>query len=320
VLIGTDHTVSVQRPQPTPPGRTELGDRPFLLCLGTDFRHKNRVFALRILEALRERHGWTGRLVLAGPRVAHGSSSADEAAFLARRPELADAVVELPAVTEAEKAWLMTRCSAVLYPTTYEGFGLVPFEAADFGRPCVFAHQTSLVELVEPEAALIVPWDAAATADRVIGLLTDPAQARAQVERVRSAAARLTWDRTAKELLQAYRDALALPARSAVRAQGGGLAVDARYWTLRHQIGATGMALVGPDGGLLPEDAQRALAGLARRRASRGPLLGALRLLGRLGGGGGRSAAPTNGGVRLTELKAGDEAPALPPGAGGKSE
>ena len=43
------------------------------------------------------------------------------------------------------------------------------------------------------------------------------------------------------------------------------------YWGLRHDIGDTGLALVGPDEPLLPADAQRTLAGLLRRRATRGP-------------------------------------------------
>ncbi|HMJ36429.1 MAG TPA: glycosyltransferase [Baekduia sp.] len=320
VLIGTDHQVSVQKPAPQPPAR-ELADRPFLLCLGTDFRHKNRVFALRVFESLRERHGWPGRLVLAGPRVAYGSSSADEAAFLAARPQLAEAVVDLPAVSEVEKAWLLTRCSAVLYPTTYEGFGLVPFEAADHGRPCLFAHQASLVELFDPEQALLVPWDADTSADRVIGALSDPDRAQALVDGVYAAAGSLTWDRTAQGLLAAYRDALAMPARSAARAAGGGLAADARYWTLRHQIGPTGMSLVGPynpEGPLLPPDAQRTIAALARRSATRGPLLKALRLLGRMGGRGGRNGSANGGGdVTLRELEHADDRPALPPATGG---
>jgi GT2 family glycosyltransferase/glycosyltransferase involved in cell wall biosynthesis len=320
VLIGTDHQVSVQKPAPQPPPR-ELGDRPFLLCLGTDFRHKNRVFALRVLEALRERHGWEGRLVLAGPRVADGSSSADEAAWLAARPELADAVVNLAAVSEPEKAWLLTRCAAVLYPTTYEGFGLVPFEAADHGRPCLFAHQASLVELFDSASALLVPWDAAASADAVIGVLTDPAQAQMLVDGVRHAAERLTWDRTAQGLLAAYREALALPARSVARVAGADLATDARYWTLRHQIGPTGLSLVGPDsdtGALLPVEAQRTLAALARRDATRGPLLAMLRLLGRLGGGGGNGKTdPGDDDVTLRELEDSEERGALPPVTGG---
>jgi glycosyltransferase involved in cell wall biosynthesis len=313
VLLGTDHKVSVQKPQPEPPPR-ELGDRPFLLCLGTDFRHKNRVFALRVLEALRDRHGWAGRLVLAGPRVAEGSSSADEAAFLAARPQLVEAVVDLAAVSDAEKAWLLTRCAAVLYPTTYEGFGLVPFEAADHGRPCLFAHQASLVELFDPALALLVPWDPAASADAIIEVLTDPAQAQVVVDGVRRAAQGLTWDRTAEGLLAAYREALAMPARSVVRTAGAGLATDARYWTLRHQIGPTGLSLVGPDGEsgpLLPVDVQRTLAALARRGATRGPLLRTLRLLRRLGGGGGEQRDAD--GVTLRALEGAEERPALPP-------
>ena len=46
----------------TPP--TGLPDgfeaQPFLLQLGTDFKHKNRVFALELLSALRDGQGWMG--------------------------------------------------------------------------------------------------------------------------------------------------------------------------------------------------------------------------------------------------------------------
>jgi GT2 family glycosyltransferase len=319
VLIGTDHRVSFPPTAPQPP-RHDLGDRPFLLCLGTDFRHKNRPFALRLLKALRERHNWSGRLVLAGARVAQGSSSTDEAAFLAAHPALREAVVELAAVGEAEKAWLLGHCAAVLYPTTYEGFGLVPFEAADAGRPCLFAHQASLVELFDPSTAQLVPWDAETSADRVIGVLTDPARAHALVDEVRKAAQRLTWDRAAEGLLVAYRDALALPVRSAVRTGGENLAIDARYWTLRHQIGPTGMSLVSPDGGadgaLLPVEAQRTLAALARRGSTRGLLLSTLRLLGRLGGGPNWRGA--GGELGLRDPEGSDARPVLPPVPGGQ--
>lgn len=293
VPIGTDHTLSVHYPEPRPPRGADLTGEPFVLCLGTDFKHKNRVFALRVLEALKARHGWPGRLVLAGPTVEYGSSSADEAAVLAARPGLARSVVQLPAVTEEEKSWLIGHSAAVLYPTTYEGFGLVPFEAAEHGRPCLFSRQASLEELFDEEAALIVPWDAGATADRIIGVLTDPAAAEAQVARVRAAGAQHTWDRTAQALLLAYDQALRLPPRAAARASGPAMATDARYWTLRNQIGPTGLSLVGPDreeGPLLPEDVQRLLAGLARRPATREVLFRTLRALGRARGMGGDGA------------------------------
>lgn len=285
VLLGTDHTLSAHAPSPSAP-TVELADLPFLVCLGTDFRHKNRVFALRLLAQLHERHGWEGRLVLAGPRVERGSSAADEAALLAADPALAARVVELPAVSEAEKSWLLSRCAAVVYPTTYEGFGLVPFEAADHGRPCLFARQASLEELFGAEDAMLVPWDAAASADRAIEVLRDDEHARRLVERVRARGRTLSWSDAGEALVDAYEDAVRMPVRSTVRRAGPAMTVDARYWALVNQIGSTGMSLVaGEDKPLLPEREQRALAALVRRPLTRVIVLGALRALGRLGGG-----------------------------------
>jgi len=283
IHLGTDHRVALPSANPRPPGGRDLSDRPFLLCLGTDFRHKNRLFAMRLLEALRERHGWDGRLVLAGPRVTYGSSSAEEAAFRAARPALDEQIADLPAVNEPEKAWLMANCAAVVYPTTYEGFGLVPFEAAEAGRPCLFASTTSLAEVLDDDAALLVPWDAAASADRVIGVLNDPAQAQQQVTRVRTSASRFRWDQTGTALVRAYHDALARPAPVAARVLSESLVVDARYWGLVSDIGGAGLSLVEPRRALLPVDAQRGLAALVRRPVTRWAIVGPLRFLGRIG-------------------------------------
>ena len=52
-----------------PDGVDRIGDRPFMVCLGADFLHKNRLFAIRVLEALMRSHGFDGVLMLAGPQV-----------------------------------------------------------------------------------------------------------------------------------------------------------------------------------------------------------------------------------------------------------
>jgi glycosyltransferase involved in cell wall biosynthesis len=285
--LGVDHRLNALVAEPRPPARAgEYAAAPYLLCLGTDLRHKNRPFALELLRALRERHDWPGRLVLAGPRAAAGSSAIEEAAWRAAHPEHAAAVLDAGMPDEAEKAWLYAHAAAVVYPTSYEGFGLVPFEAAAHGTPCLFAPQAALVELL-PGSARLVPWDAAASADRAIALLSDAGERERLVAAVDAAAKRLTWDAYAAALLEIYEDALlARPETAswaALEAEQGRREWEHRYWELFHGIGPTGLSLVGP-GRLLPEEAQRSLAGLVRRPATRRPVLGLLRVLQRLPG------------------------------------
>ena len=228
--------------------------------------------------------------MLAGQHLKPGGSAAEERARLAADPEHAAAVLDLGPVDEGAKAWLYEHAAAVAYPSVVEGFGLVPFEAASAGTPALFAPQASLAELFGPEASLLVPWDAAASAERALPLLRDGAAAREQVERVRAAGARLTWDATAERLLEIYDETLRMPASAgaaaawrALEAQEARSIAEGRYWALRNEIGPTGFALVG-ETGALPEDVQRSLAALSGREATRRPLFAALRGLRRLAG------------------------------------
>ncbi len=289
VYIGVDHAEPTLDGGPKVPqsveGRTE---RPFLLCLGTDFRHKNRVFALRLLEALREEQGWDGTLVLAGPRVGDGSSAGEEAAYLATRPQLANAVVTLPAVDEAEKAWLFEHCSAVLYPTTYEGFGLMPFEAADHDRPCLFASQTALAEILPAELATLVPWDPSASAERVSHLLGRPEAVHEHVLTIRRAAGRFTWQSTAESILDVYRAAAAAPARESAQLAEELAVVESernelerKYNELWQSLTPDARTLVAPGGPLTPAT-RRSLATVATRPLLRRLLLGPVQLAHRI--------------------------------------
>lgn len=228
VYIGTDHRLTETWPEPERPrASVQLGNQPFLLCLGTDFLHKNRLFAIKLLHELREQHDWDGKLVLAGPRVAMGSSAGEEAAYLGAHPDLEEHVLDVAAVNEAEKAWLLQNARAVVYPTTVEGFGLLPFEAAAEGLPCLFAHETALQELFPPEAAVLVPWDVRESARKVLPLLEDGDDRRAHVMLLRAAAAQLTWEKTARGLADVYRAVADEPTREAAHAVAAQVEIEA---------------------------------------------------------------------------------------------
>src|SRR5205807_2604025 len=163
-----------------------------------------------------------GSLVLAGTHIPHGSSLELEQAFLDDHPELSEAVVVLGPVDEREKAWLIAGAGAVVYPSAHEGFGLVPFESALSGVPCVFAAQSSLAEAAPEGTATILPWDPAESAAASFALLTEPAARARQIRALADAAGKLTWAATARSMVEVYRAAAQAPVRGA-----GTLARDA---------------------------------------------------------------------------------------------
>jgi glycosyltransferase involved in cell wall biosynthesis len=253
---------------PTPVRPPQAGDGPFILCIGTNFRHKNRIFALDVLEALRTEEGWSGSLVFAGPHAAAGTSELEETQWLAVHPETAAFVTDLGEVSDAEKAWLLDEAKGVIYPSVYEGFGLVPFEAAASGTPCFYAWHTAMRETLPEHAATIEPWNARATAGRIGRVLADPAAATTLVDAVADSARTLTWDATATKVIDVYEQAVRRPSRTVVSLAddvGSAAALGARL---------EGRPLEALD---LPEDTYRALRALMARPALRGTLYAALR-------------------------------------------
>ena len=269
IHIGVDHKACGPVPVPTAPrGADRLPDgSEAILCIGTDFRHKNRLFALQIVEQLQIRHDWNGVLLMVGPQVAEGSSIPEEAQMLALRPRVARAVLEFAAVDEAEKAWLYRRSRLVLYPTVHEGFGLVPFESAVHGIPCMWAKGTALSEVLPDSAAAIVPWNAEMSADRALELLRDEAVRRQNLGAISEAASGLTWDATAAKLIALYTETCDAPAS----------ALERRHGLMTGVLSEDAVRLIGP-GGALPSDVERPLLALATHPQIGGPMFGAIKL------------------------------------------
>lgn len=266
---------------PTQSAGLEIDD-PFLLCLGADYAHKNRPFAIELLAELRAL-GWGGRLVLAGAHVQYGSSRERERELLRGSPQLAEFVLDLGEVDEAARIWLSTHACALLYPTTYEGFGLLPLEAARFGVPCLFAPQASLGERLE-DAAVLIPWDARASAAASLPLLIDGRARQEHLARLRAPSAP-SWPDIARQLVGVYEQALAMPSPGAaprvwqeLDREGYIVTLDRdmrhlktvaqEYQDAFHALEARvrpGLPLI-DEGGLLSPDQQRGLMRVARSR------------------------------------------------------
>lgn len=294
VGIGVD-AVDMSQELATAPADVDPSS-PFLLCLGADYMHKNRPFAMRLLVALHNR-GWRGQLVLAGAHVPFGSSHAAEQAFRAAHPDLAGDLIDLGEVDAATRHWLFAHASAVLYPTTYEGFGLIPMEAASWQVPCLFAAQASLAELCG-DAATLVPWDADASADSVLPVLAE-GPARTAHLHLLTGNSRPDWREIADQVYGVYRRAVVAPASPAAphaqqaleregyiarleRELAHDRAVAQQYQAAYHDLTervSCGLPLI-DRGGLLTPAQQRGLMRIASRKYFKGLLLAPLGVVG----------------------------------------
>jgi glycosyltransferase involved in cell wall biosynthesis len=104
---------------------------------------------------------------------------------------------------------------ALVYPSTYEGFGLPLAEAMAVGCPVIASDRTALPEVVGEAGILLDPDDVEGWADAMLGLLEDEGRRTeliaAGMEQVRS----FSPEEAARRQIAAYRMVLETPGRRA---------------------------------------------------------------------------------------------------------
>lgn len=197
IYAGTDHAGAAAKLDKHI-DRCELnGAKPCkndILVVGAAFAHKNRVFALRILNELITEHEFNGKLFLVGPNPNHGSSLNDEAEFITRNNHLRNHVTTLPWVSDELLVEMIESVGLVLYPTTSEGFGLVPFEAASLGTPCLATRAGSLGETLASVDDQIDLASVATSAATIKALLGDQKQSNYLLRQIKQVGSNFLWD------------------------------------------------------------------------------------------------------------------------------
>jgi len=133
---------------------------------------------------------------------------------------LARRVHRLGRVSEAELDDLYRSAAALVFPSTYEGFGNPALEAMARGCPVIASDAASIPEVVGDAGLLVPPRSPNELASAVRRLLTDPdleAELRSAGP-VRAEA--FGWKAAGQALIDAYRDALRIEAQGAA-GEGG---------------------------------------------------------------------------------------------------
>jgi glycosyltransferase involved in cell wall biosynthesis len=204
------------------PEAAPLVDPPFIACLAATFWHKNRPHAISVFAQLCRRHGYSGRLVIAGPEPYYGRSTGDEQALIASLdPDLRDRVIHLGQVDEPTKWWLLRTSDLVLYPSVVEGFGLLPFEAAAAGTPSLSHAGSAVLEVLGDGPAVVPSWNVDAWADAAAQVIGSPERGAEVLAAVGRAAEPHTWAETARLTWEAIDSLLARPHATRHAEEGG---------------------------------------------------------------------------------------------------
>ena len=95
--------------------------------------------------------------------------------------------------------------AAFVFPSLYEGFGLPPLEAMASGTPVIASRVTSLPEVTGTAAMLVNPENVFDIARGITEVLLNAELREELISRGRRQAARFSWQRTAEEVLDVYR-------------------------------------------------------------------------------------------------------------------
>lgn len=133
------------------------------------------------------------RLVLTGNRSGrvHGTQTL----------EFPDNVIHVGHATDSELRALYQGALALVYPSSYEGFGLPPLEAMTCGCPVIISDQPALLEVAGDAAIVVKMNDADALTSAMQRVATDP-EIRSRLAKLGPVRAQsFTWRGAAERLL-----------------------------------------------------------------------------------------------------------------------
>lgn len=185
--------------------RYQLGERPYLLAVGTVQPRKNYRLLIQAFAPLAEQ--FPHNLVIAGGKGWLYEDILTEANHLG----IGDRVVFTGFVDDDDLPTLYSNATLLAFPSLYEGFGLPILEAMACGCPVISSNASCLPEVVGDAGKLLPPDNARRWTNAMQKLLEDGASRAHWVAQGYLQARKFTWSRAANELLAVYDQLLNLP-------------------------------------------------------------------------------------------------------------
>ncbi|SJZ32419.1 glycosyltransferase family 4 protein [Sediminibacterium ginsengisoli] len=175
--------------------------RPFLFTIGTIQEKKN----FHVLPALLADNDF--ELVIGG--IVHDPSYKERIIAEAKKHGVNNRVHFTGAISEADKQWYYMQCTAFVFPSIAEGFGLPVVEAMYFGKPVLLSTLTSLPEIGSDAAFYFNDFDPGPMRAELFRCLQHFTDHPEFAEHVKARAGFFSWQQAAEDYLSVYDEVLA---------------------------------------------------------------------------------------------------------------
>lgn len=176
--------------------------REFIMYVGQQSDYKNIKRLGDAHQKLLESHPDLG-LILVGKKNASAKNT--EAYFIKKGYRN---ILFTDFIDDAKRDWLYTQCSAYVFPSLMEGFGLPGLEAMGYGAPVISSSATCLPEVYQDAAYYFDPADTNDMARAINDVLINEQLQESLIIKGNEQIKKYSWKRMAEQTHAIYMDAL----------------------------------------------------------------------------------------------------------------
>jgi glycosyltransferase involved in cell wall biosynthesis len=175
-----------------------LDNKRFIMYIGRPMTHKNLPRLIEAFKKIQQSHPDL-RLVLAGKKDDNYRSIEDTITGQGTQH-----VIFTDLVSEGQLRWLYEHCTAYIFPSLSEGFGLPGLEAMAHGAPVISSNATCLPEVYGEAAHYFDPLSVEDMAQKIIDVIDDNTLRSKLIAAGNEQVSKYSWDRMAKQTLAVY--------------------------------------------------------------------------------------------------------------------
>jgi glycosyltransferase involved in cell wall biosynthesis len=176
------------------PGAGPRTKPPELLYVGRFDPYKNAVLLIRAFKKVADQHAEVRLRIIGSPDPRY-----PEAADLANELGVNDRITWQGYADSADLLRAYQTATALVFPSSYEGFGLPILEAMACATPVICSPVSSIPEAAGDAALMFTPDDADDLAEKILEMLTEPRLAQEYGRKGLERAKQFTWAKTAAE-------------------------------------------------------------------------------------------------------------------------